>query len=80
MSFHSNSTKEAEEDKHMGGLSRDQQIIYEILKKRNRTPRKSWFGFEKEKKDVEHKLGNFHIGNNGSEGDIKIEKMEEEII
>lgn len=71
MSFHSSSSHEDDEMVRSKGLSSDLQAISEILKKRNEKPRKSWFGHEKEKQEIERKLSQFHVG---SEGEIKDER------
>jgi hypothetical protein len=74
MSFHSPSSKDDEESCASKGLQHDLDAISEILKKRYSPPRKSWFGYEKDKQDLERRMSNFNVG---SEGDIKNEhKME----
>lgn len=80
MSFHSystNTTKEEEENKN-NGLSQSIQMVSEILKKRSEKPRKSWFLYEKQKKDLEKQIDEFHI-NNFSKSDMDIEKEKNEM-
>lgn len=80
MSFHSystNTTKEEEENKN-NGLSQSIQMVSEILKKRSEKPRKSWFLCEKQKKDLEKQIDEFHI-NNFSKSDMDIEKEKSEM-
>lgn len=71
MSFHSVDEDDSTVSK---GLTHDVEVVTQILKKRNEQPRKSWFGHEKERQEIERKLSNFHVC---SEGEIKDDhKME----
>ena len=68
MSFHSVASRDEDDSSVSKGLTHDVEVVTEILKKRNQQPRKSWFGHEKERQEIERKLSNFHVG---SEGEIK---------
>ena len=68
MSFHSVLSKDEDDSAVSKGLTHDVEIVTQILKKRNAQPRKSWFGHEKERQEIERKLSNFHVG---SDGEIK---------
>lgn len=68
MSFHSASSKEEDDSTVSKGLTHDVEVVTQILKKRSEQPRKSWFGHEKERQEIERKLSNLHVG---SEGEIK---------
>lgn len=83
MSFHSystNTTNKEEEENKNNGLSQSIQVVSEILKKRSEKPRKSWFLYEKQKKDLEKQIDEFHINNfSKSDMEIKQEKNQMEI-
>ena len=59
-----------EEELHNQGLDHDLQLISDILRKKNEKKRKSWFGSEQEKKDLEKKIGSLNLGKT-SDGAIR---------